>query len=90
MNPMRCPHCGATEGEPIEEEVPYPARRPFPGLKVVGEWDNPGLMQPVMLVREVVREVYFNSEEGPSGVTEFICSECRQKFTYKDVLECES
>lgn len=86
-DPLRCPRCGVADKEAIEEEVPYPARRHYPGLKVVGDWDDKGLSQPIMLVKEVTHEAYFNSDEGPDGDTVYYCSECGHKFILAEVDE---
>lgn len=72
MKSIRCIYCGATEGEPIEEDVP-----------IIGIGDN------VMMFREVVREVSFNTVENEDGETEYVCSECRNRFTYRELREKE-
>ena len=71
--PMRCPSCGVSEGELIEEELPCP------NLSWAGD------IQGVSLVKVITHEAYFNSVEGASGETEYICSECRGRFSYPEV-----
>jgi DNA-directed RNA polymerase subunit RPC12/RpoP len=77
MKPIRCIYCGAIEGEPIEELVPVPS------MRWEGDWQH------VDFHREVVREVSFNSIENRDGETEYVCSECRQRFTFREIKESE-